>query len=513
MKGTPAVLGIDVGTQGVKAGLFTLNGDYKISYKKYHTNFPHPGWAEQQAQDWWSALKEAVRECVSVAPDITIQGICASSTSSTVLCVDREGAPLAPAIMWMDMRASQEAREISEIDDPILRYSGGEVSAEWMIPKTLWIKRNRPELYKQSYKIVEQLDWLNYRLTGRWVASQCNATCKWGYSSKDGGWKRNFYTAAGLDDFYEKWPTEVIPMGEFIGPLTKQASEDLSLDEGIPVFQGGIDAYAAMIGLGVVKEGQIAVIMGTSFVHLALSRKPYFQKGMWGPYPDAVFKDMWVLEGGQTSCASIVNWVTNEMAREYGDDSIKAHQELIEEARELGPGANGLISLDMWQGNRTPFRDPLITGVIAGLTLNTNRAAVYRSLMESVAYGTRSIVDIFKRNGYQINGLVACGGPTQNKLWLQIISDVLQIPITINKFTEAGILGGAILASVGLGWFNSIEESAKHFVEAGNIVFPNKEVAKEYGFYYQCYLDLYRSIKPVLHRVYNYRSGSGRLSP
>ncbi|PRR73328.1 FGGY-family carbohydrate kinase [Neomoorella humiferrea] len=512
MEKIPAVMGIDVGTQGVKVGLFTLNGLHTLSYKRYNTHFPHPGWAEQNPQDWWKAIKEAVRECVSSAPNTAVKGICVSATSSTVLCVDREGAPLAPAIMWMDMRASQEAREISNIDDPILRYSGGEVSAEWMLPKTLWLKRNRPELYKQSYKIVEQLDWINYLLTGKWVASQCNTTCKWGYSSKDGGWKSEFYTAAGLRDFYEKWPTEVIPMGELIGPLTKQAGEDLNLDADIPVFQGGIDAYAAMIGLGVVNEGQMAVIMGTSFVHLVLSNKPYFHKGLWGPYPDAVFKDMWVLEGGQASCASIVNWVVDEMAREYGDDSIKAHQKLINEASELGPGANGLISLDMWQGNRTPFRDSLITGVIAGLTLNTNRAAIYRSLMESVAFGTRAIIDIFKSNGYQINGVVACGGPTKNSLWLQIIADVLQIPITINKFTEAGILGGAILASVGAGWFHSIEESAKNFVKAGYTVYPNKDVTAEYSFYYQCYLDLYKSIKPILHRIYNYRANSRRLS-
>lgn len=513
MRRTPAVLGIDVGTQGVKVGLFTLRGDYKLVSKKYTTYFPHPGWAEQHAEDWWQALKEAVRECVIAAPSTVIGGLCVSATSSTVLCVDREGTPLAPAIMWMDMRASQEAQEVSALDDPILRYSGGAVSAEWMLPKTLWIKRNEPELYTRSHKIVEQLDWLNFRLTGRWVASQCNATCKWGYSNKDGGWKRDFYVAAGFADFNEKWPLEVIPMGKQIGSLTKQASEELNLDEGIPVFQGGIDAYAAMIGMGVVNEGQMAVIMGTSFVHLALSHKPYFQEGMWGPYPDAIFSDLWVLEGGQTSCASIINWVADEMAREYGGDSLKAHQELIEEAARLGPGSNGLISLDMWQGNRTPFRDPLITGVIAGLTLNSNRAAIYRSLMESVAYGTKSILDIFKRNGYQIQGLVASGGPTRNSLWLQIMADVLQTPIIVNKYTEAGILGGVILASVGLGWFDSVEESAKHFVETGQIVSPNKDVAGEYSFYYQCYLELYKSVKPVLHRVYNYRASSGRFSP
>ncbi|MGB9662010.1 MAG: FGGY-family carbohydrate kinase [Moorellaceae bacterium] len=514
MAGKTAVLGIDVGTQGVKVGLFTAQGNCVATGRaEYETFYPQPGWAEQDANDWWKATKQAVKACLDSNPNLSIEGICLCATSSTVVCVDREGTPLAPAIMWMDTRAVQEAQQVTQTNHPVLRYSGGEVSPEWMLPKTLWIKKNNPQLYRRSYKIVEQLDWLNYLLTGKWVASQCNATCKWNYSSMDGGWQEDFYREAGLEDYEDIWPTEVIPMGGKIGSLTPTAASELGLREGIPVFQGGIDAYTGMLGMGVVEEGLIAIVMGTSFVHLALSSRPIFQEGMWGPYPAAILPGQWVLEGGQTSGASVANWVVAETVREFNEDPGKAHALLINEAARLKPGSEGVISIDMWQGNRTPFRDPLISGVIAGLTLKAQRVHLYRSILESVAYGTKAVVDVFIRNGYPLRGIIACGGPTRNKLWVQIIADVLQIPLQIPEFSEAGILGCAILVSSGLGWFRTIKEAAKAFVKVSSTIQPDRDVADEYTFYYHCYLDLYHAVKPILHRIYHHRAQPEEVFP
>ena len=405
-------MGIDVGTEAGRVGVFNSQGDLlAMAAAPYETEHPWPGWAEQNPFDWWQAICNCSRE---VTEKIKGQGsVCAvavCATSATVLAVDQSGLPLENAIIWMDSRAGKECRDINATRHEILKFSGGEVSVEWMVPKRLWLKRNRKDLYSQASMIVEALDWINFKLSGVWAISKCNAGCKWNYVDTQDGWNSDFFRRIGLEDFSEKWPQNVLAMGETVGYLTRDACMELGLSEVPLLVQGSIDAHTGMLGLGVTRSGQMAVIMGTSFVHLALSDKPIFARGLWGPYPNVVVPDQWLLEGGQISAGSITGWFRDHLAKDLFNSGDQAYQVLAEEAKAAPPVSEGLIALDFWQGNRTPFRDSSLSGAIWGLQLHHKRGHVYRAVLEAVGYGTKNVLQVFEQNGFQANKVIACGG-------------------------------------------------------------------------------------------------------
>ncbi len=510
--GRPLVLGADFGTQGVRTAVFEPDGKcLKMGFAGYNTQYPGPGMAEQQAGDWWNAFKQALSECLEGIDNADIKGMSVCATSSTVLPIDKKGSPLMPAILWMDTRATRQAELINSTGHPVLRYSGGQDSVEWMIPKTLWIKENRPDIYIRAYRILEELDWINYRLTGRLVSSKCTATCKWNYAETAGGWPDEFMHVIGLSDYKEKIPTEVVPVGGAIGGITPEAASELGLPVGLTVFQGGIDAHMCMLGLGVVNPGQMGVIMGTSFVHLALTQEPVFHPGLWGPYPGAVIKDLWLLEGGQVSAGSLTRWFKDQLAGDIANTN--PHEDpygvLARQASEIPPGAEGLIMLDTWQGNRTPYRDPFARGAAVGMTLSHTRAHLYRAVMESVAYGTRHILEAFSSAQCPVTEVVASGGVLKNPVWMQIIADVTGVPIRRAKFTEAGVLGCAVAACAGLGHYRGLQEAARAMVGYGETVVPNPENLDLYSFYFEGYKRTYELLAPEMHRMHDFQSDRG----
>ncbi len=507
------VLGADFGTQGVRVAVFNSGGNcLHMNFVPYPTQYPRPGWAEQSPNHWWQAFQDALAQCLSQLEDSSsIKGMTLCSTSSTVLATTQEGEPLTEAILWMDNRAIRETEKINTSNHPYLKYSGGSDSVEWMLPKTLWLKNNQPELYKQAHLIVEMQDWLNFKLTGKWVASRCNATCKWNYADVEGGWSEQFMEDIGLADFADKLPVTVVPVGKPVGEIKHEVAQQLGLPEGLVVFQGGIDAHIGMLGMGVVEPGQMSIIMGTSFVHLAHAPKPIFKKGLWGPYPNAILDNLWLLEGGQVSCGSLTKWFKDQLAKDLNNlpDDKEPYQILIEEAAEISPGSDGLVVLDFWQGNRTPYRDPMAKGCIWGMTLSHSRAHLYRAILESVAYGTRNILDNFSDSDFKVAQIVACGGVLKNKLWLQIISDVTGIPILKTKFSEAGVLGCAICAAAGLGLYESIPEAAQNMVQYADTIYPEDQNHKIYSYYFEKYKKTYELLASQMHEMHQFHQDRG----
>lgn len=430
----PYVIGIDSGTQSLRSGIFDLEGNPVVfATKEYPTYFPKPGWAEQEAEDWWTATVTTVRSCLETSGinPADVIGISVDGTSSTVVPVGPKGEPLRRAILWMDSRAHRQVEVIAATRHPVLKYVGGQDAVEWMVPKVLWLKENEPEVYARASKIVESTDWLTWKLSGEWTASVCNATCKWNYVPTEGGWQPDFFAAIGLDDVLTKWPTRVLFMGDKVGQLTKEAANELGLLPGITVGQSGIDAHAAMFGLNVVRPGRLALIIGSSTVHLALSSKPVFDPGIWGPYPEAVVRNTWLIEGGQVSTGSVVNWLRDNFAYREECEAKESGKNVFEvldgKAAALPPGAEGLVLLDYFQGNRTPLRDPLARGMVWGLSLKHGLAHLLRAVYEATAFGTRHILDTFAASDFHVNEIYACGGGTKSKLWLKIHADVCGI--------------------------------------------------------------------------------------
>jgi ribulose kinase len=501
-------VGVDGGTEGLRAGVFDARGHpLAFASRPYPTDFPKPSWAEQNPQDWWRALGASVRQAVleSGVPASRIAAICLDTTCCSVVALDAAGDPVRPALIWMDVRAGEQAARIAACGDDALRVNGfGPVSAEWLAPKALWLLENEADHFRRARYICEYQDYLNFKLTNRMVASLNNASIRWYYDASAGGFQRSLFERVGLGDLLEKFPTDVLPMGEVIGPLTSAAAEHLGLPVGLPVVQGGADAFVAMVGLGVVKPGRLAFITGSSHLHLGLSDQPIHAKGIWGTYPDAVVPGLFTLEGGQTSTGSVVAW----LRRLLGDSGD--YSGLTEGARKLPPGAEGLIVLEHFQGNRTPHTDPDSRGVISGLTLRHGPEHLFRAVLEGVAFGSEEIFATMRNAGYVPEEFVMCGGATRSELWMQIHADVSGVPLRLTKVADAPALGSAILAAVGSGAFSSIPEACGQMVEFTRVIEPDWTAHEHYKPLLEAYRATYASLRETLHL--QARIGAGKNS-
>jgi len=488
----------DGGTESLRARIYDLKGQCVASHAEpYETIFSPGARAEQRPEDWWASLCKATRACMAesgLKPD-QIQAMAYATTSCTVVALDGAGNPLRPALLWMDVRASKEADAVLATGDDRLKLNGngsGPVSAEWMIPKALWIKRNEPELYDKAVTICEYQDFLTLRLTGERCASLNNVGLRWHYANRDGGWAETLVTALGMPDLMEKWPSRVAAPGEVVGNLTAQAANALGLTTKTTLVQGGADALIGMIGLGVSKPGQLCLITGSSHLQFGVTEKPFHANGMWGAYADIVYPDLYIIEGGQTSTGSVINWMKRFVGGELDFEVMNRKAAL------LPPGSEGVIVQDHFQGNRTPYTDALSRGAITGLTLAHEPHHVFRAIIEGISFGTRAILDAFAKGGYEATEMVAGGGATSSNLWMQIHADTAGIQVRIPASTDGPSLGSAILAAHGAGHFATIDEGIQAMVKPGRLVEPDPKAMRAYDEIYQKYLALYPALKSAL---------------
>jgi ribulose kinase len=493
------ILGVDFGTGGVRVG--ALDSDTltltQVSEEGYATSYPHPGWAEQWPEYWWGAFVDATRKLLRTLGTSEVSGITVSTTASTVVVTDADGSPLRPAILWMDARAEAEASFTGTIDHPVLRYSGGSDAVEWLVPKAMWLAKNEPDTYHRAARIVEAVDFINYRLTGEWVGSNLNATCKWNYDPVIKDFHPSLFAAFGIPDLQEKLPSRIVPVGKIIEKISREVADELGISSRPLVIQGGIDAHMAMLGAATIDPGELLITCGTSVVHLTHTLEPKFVGGIWGPYPFALLDGRWLIEGGQVSGGSILSWLAEQI---FGL-SPEGHHALIREVEKLSPCSSGLLTLDYWMGNRTPYRDARLRGVIMGLSLFHDRACMYRSAMESVALGTKNVVDSFESQGISIDRVVVAGGIRNNPVWLKTLVDALGRPVHLTVDANLSILAGAIAGSVGLGIFPTLEKASKAVVKYEQVLQPDM---KRHQLYAEA-LDQYRratdAVTPILHEL------------
>jgi FGGY-family pentulose kinase len=503
---SPLYLGLDVGTQSVRAALFDVRGNCRgYATAALDTYHPQPAWAEQDASQWWRAACAAVPNALANAGSTSqdIAGIGLDCTACTVVPCQADGAPLYRALLWMDQRAFREADEITSTKDPSLRFVSGVVSPEWMLPKALWLKRHEPAVYAHAERLAECTDWFMYRLTGEWTLSLNNVTVKWDYARPDGGWSAALLRQVGLDELPGKWPQRIIPLGKGESRLTAAAARELGLRPDLPVAQGGIDAYLGMLGMGAVGAGDLAMIMGSSTCHLAMSAQPLLGSGMLGCFPDAVVEGLYTLEGGQTATGSIVNWYRQHFA---GNEAVEAertgrnvYEILDEKAAAVAPGCNGLVCLDYWQGNRCPLKDPRARGTLWGLTLSHGPGHIFRSMYEATAFGTRHILEDAEAHGLKIHRIFAGGGGARSRLWLQIHADVLGRQISVPRESEACALGSALVAAVHSGFYADFAEAAREMVQIRTVVEPVSNHRRAYDYYYDKYVATYPALRSLMH--------------
>jgi FGGY-family pentulose kinase len=483
---------------------------------------PAPDHVEQSSEDIWRACCRATRAALreSGLKASAIKGIGFDATCSLV-ALDREDEPVSVSItgkteqnviVWMDHRAIPQAERINQGDHAVLKYVGGVISPEMQTPKLLWLKENLPATWKRTARFLDLPDFLVYRATGNDTRSLCTTVCKWTYLGQRGpdgaGWDADYFTSIGLGDLasdgFRRIGTTIRPMGEPVGfGLTPEAAKDLGLETGVAVGVSIIDAHAGGLGLlGATIKGEaptpkalnqrLALIGGTSSCHMAVSPKPRFIAGIWGPYFSAMIPDLWLTEGGQSATGALIDHVifSHAAAAPLQAEARRAGRTIYEllndrlavlakAGRVPHPAAltAGLHVQPDFHGNRSPRANPTLTGAISGLTLSATAddlALQYLAAIQAVAYGTRHILEEMNRKGYAIDTLLACGGGTKNPVFLREHADITGCRLVLPKEPEAVLLGSAVLGAVAAGAYESVLEAMAAMSAAGRVIAPTK---------------------------------------
>lgn len=387
------------------------------------------------------------------------------------------------------------------------------MSAEWMLPKALWLKQSEPLIYNSAAVICEQIDYMNWRLTGEMVCTGCNTAARWNFMGDER--PVSLLRALGMSELLDKWPQRMVQMGELVGRLTATAASELGLQEGTPVIQGGPDAYVGMIGLGCVESKRLALVTGSSHLHLVVSDTVRHGSGFWGSYQSAPLRGLNFAEGGQSSTGSLLQWAAKRL---FGGAASLA--ELDGEAQAVPVGAEGVLALETFQGSRTPVTDALYRGAICGLSLFHNRGHVWRALLESICYGTRSCIEALAAEGLGADEIYLGGGAARSPFFLQMHSDVTGLPVVTMEQDNAPLLGGAVLAAAGCGLLDGAEAGAagddvlprvRHavskMVRVKQRVLPNSANAAAYSRTFEIYKGLGPALRDTVHAL------AGRDSP
>ncbi len=529
------ILGIDIGTGSARAGLFDTSGTMLASAAEPIRMWnPQPEHYEQSSEDIWNAIRLTIGRVlaeVQVGGE-QVAGISFDATCSLVV-LDQEGKPLAVnadsdnernIIVWMDHRSIEEAAEINAGHCDVLQYVGGTISPEMETPKLKWLKSHLPETWNNAGKFLDLADYLTYRASGLDARSYCTVVCKWTYLGHENRWDTDYLRTVGIDAAFDgqKVSNDIRPMGAFLGNLTPQAAQELGLSTDCAVGVGSIDAHAGGLGvLGSVWEGDatpepakletaLALIGGTSNCHMAVSIRSVFVPGIWGPYFGAMVPGLWLLEGGQTSAGSTIDHViadhaaAPELFAEAQEKSVTPYELLNTEidrlAQEGGVPYSALLTRDIhilgdFLGNRCPHADPYAKGIVDGITLDKSRTSLalrYYAAVQSVAYGSRDIVEALNAHGMQIDTLYVTGGGTKNPLWLQEHADATGLTLVLPQEPEAVLLGTAMLAATACGAYPNVHAAMQGMSKQGRVIASNPATAKYHAAKFACYQDLYR---------------------
>lgn len=498
------LLGIDIGTSACKIAIFnregnvmaTASGDYPVYY-------PHPGWAEQNPEEWWSAVCKAIREALeqgNIAPE-EIAGVGIDGQSWSAIAVDEDGNVLTNTPIWMDTRAKDICEELSEKigADRIFEVAGNPFQPSYATAKIIWYQRNLPEVYEKIDKILQSNSYIAYRLTG--VMSQ-DVSQGYGFHCFDmrkGVWSEEMCKELGIP---RKMLPDIYPCHEIVGTVTEKAAKECGLAVGTPVVAGGLDAACGALGTGVIHSGETQEQGGQAGgMSICIDTYKADPRMILSFH---VVPDCWLLQGGTTGGGGVMRWLEREFAdfeREEGKRIGKSSLQIFNEiAKEVAPGSDGLVFLPYMSGERSPIWDPDAKGVFYGLDFSKTKGHFVRAAMEGVALSLKHNLEVAKEAGADVSVLRAMGGSANSLLWTQIKSDVTGKPIVVPSSDTATTLGAAILAGVGIGMYQDFEEAVALTVENKRFHEPNEENFKVYKKSYEIYLELYTQLKDTMKK-------------
>jgi xylulokinase len=509
-----ALLGIDLGTPGVKAALFAADDGHVLSWAfvDYPLMHPQPGWAEQNPAEWWQATITAIRACLAQAAlhgvrPADVRGVGLSGQMHGVVLLDEAFEVLRPCIIWADQRSEPQCRWITERVGArqLIAYVSNPALPGFSAPKALWVRDNEPEIFARTRTIILPKDYIRYRLTGvlAMEISDAAGTCL--LDVKHGTWSREVLQAIELDPALLP---PVVAADAIAGSISDEVATLTGLQAGTPVAGGGADNACGAVGNGVVQPGLALVSIGTSGVVLAFAQTPQVDSSGLIPrvhtFNHAV-PNAWYLMGVTQGAGLSLRWVRDniglpERALERWT-AIDAYELLAKEAESVSPGCEGLLFLPYLQGERTPHLDAMARGGWIGLTASHDRRHLVRAVLEGVAFSLKDCFGIIREQGLPIEQVRATGGGAKSPLWRQIIADVLGVELVIMNAQEGPAFGAALLAGVASGVYASVQQACQATVRVVEHTEPRTEFEPIYARAYKNYRDLYPALKPIFPQL------------
>lgn len=502
-------LGIDIGTTNVKGTILDTNNMEEIAAgsEEHELFIPKPGYAEQEGNNYWEAVKSVIEQCLQDCPEVEdIAAVALSGLVGVALPIDQEGNPVRRGMIWMDARADEECEEIrNKVGEEKINYNNGNRIANWFIePKALWMKNHEPKNFAKTHKFLSPAGYCTYKLSGEFTINTGDAGLFYPYDYQNEKW--NFSLAKEIGIPPEKYP-EIYRSYEVVGEVTAKAAAETGLAKGTLVVAGGTDISSAALGSGVTKAGQAFYSMGTgSNIGIMIPTEQRVDEYRILKWPH-VIPGLTMFDAPMAFTGVSLKWFSDNFAKNekiIGNRADINHFDLLtKQASEIEPGSDGLMYLPYMGNTLSPNWNSTAKGVFFGASLSTTRSHMIRAIIEGVAFDMYSNVKIALESGVEINKLILNGGPTKSSFWNQITADVTNIPLETTNINEAAPLGNAILAAKGADIFDDIISPAKEIVKVTGKVEPNEKTHARYEKMFKIWRRVYFNLTEEMRDLHN----------
>ena len=485
-------IGVDLGTSAVKLLLMDEKGKiHNIVSKEYPLSFPHPGWSEQNPQDWKEQSLAGIKELIADADKRQIAGISFGGQMHGLVVLDENDEVIRPAILWNDGRTTKETDYLNEVigKDKLSKYTANIAFAGFTAPKILWLKEQEPENFAKINKIMLPKDYLAYVLSGVHCTDYSDASGMLLLDVEHKCWSKEMLEICNVKE--EQLPT-LYESYEVVGNVKPEIAEELGIPTSVKVIAGAGDNAAAAVGTGTVGEGRCNISLGTSGTIFISSKK--FGVDEHNALHSFDHADGYYhLMGCMLSAASCNKWWMDEILK------TKEYAKEQEQIRKLGE--NNVFYLPYLMGERSPHNDPKARATFIGMTMDTTREDMTQAVLEGVAFGLRDSLEVARSLGIQIERTKICGGGAKSPLWKKIVANVMNLKVDVIESEEGPGYGGAILAAVGCKEFASVEEATEKLVKIVDTVEPDAELVAKYEERYQKFRQIYPTLKGLFQEL------------
>ena len=484
-------IGVDLGTSAVKLLLMNEEGKIeKIVSREYPLSFPHPGWSEQKPEDWWTQSIEGIKELTAECDKSQVAGISFGGQMHGLVILDENDEVIRPAILWNDGRTTKETAYLNEVigKDKLSEYTANIAFAGFTAPKILWVKENEPENFKRIKKIMLPKDYLAYKLSGTHCSDMSDASGMLLMDVKNRCWSKEMLDICGITE--EQMP-KLFESYEVVGTLKPELAEELGIPATCKIVAGAGDNAAAAVGTGTVGDGMCNISLGTSGT-IFISSKTFGVDSNNALHSFDHADGYYHLMGCMLSAASCNKW--------WMDEILKTKEYSKEQEGITKLGENHVFYLPYLMGERSPHNDPKARATFIGMSMDTTREEMTQAVLEGVAFGLRDSLEVARSLGIKIERTKICGGGAKSPLWKKIIANVMNLKVDVIESEEGPGYGGAMLAAVGCGEYDSVQEAADQLVKVVDTVEPDAKLVAKYEAKYQQFREIYPALKGVFQK-------------